>query len=648
MKVLLVSVDSKYIHLNLAVHSLKAYAESSMRLAAEEDSSEADCGEGDIRIETAEYTINQPVRKVLADIYRQDAEIIMFSCYIWNISFVESLLRNLAVIMPAAEIWLGGPEVSFDGERLMSEHGNLRGIMVGEGEATFAQLLEVYAAASDRPSEGGKDLYAGGMIRDTSAVKECGSEESVESGEVFEIAGDRVGEGFEFAGDCVSKDFEAVAGIIFRDERGNMRTTALREPLDMDGLPFPYEDMDRLTGKVMYYETSRGCPFRCSYCLSSVDRKLRFRSMDLVKRDFMRFLDNKVPQVKLVDRTFNCDHGRAAEIWRFLRDNDNGVTNFHFELAADILNQEEMEILNSLRPGQVQLEIGVQTANERTLAAISRKTDLERLCRNTQAIKASNNVHAHLDLIAGLPYEDLESFRNSFNRVFAMRPQQLQLGFLKVLKGSPMAGSCGEYGIRYTAEPPYEVMETRWLSYDDILALKDVEEMVEVYYNTGQFTRSLELLLKMHDSAYDMFAALGRWHAARGLDMVNLSRNSRFESMMSIISERAELMMEKGAAAAGKGEISEAVVLDYYSRDNVKSRPLFLGGETADKAFAKEFYSSEARYHKYLTGEALRNVDDPRILRKHTHLERTSSGYLLMDYTRRDPLTNNAMMIEID
>lgn len=604
MKVLLVSVDSKYIHLNLAVHSLKAYAESSMRLAAEEDSSEADCGEGDIRIETAEYTINQPARKVLADIYRQDAEIIMFSCYIWNISFVESLLRNLAVIMPAAEIWLGGPEVSFDGERLMSEHGNLRGIMVGEGEATFAQLLEVYAAASDRPSEGGKDLYAGG--------------------------------------------FEAVAGIIFRDERGNMRTTALREPLDMDGLPFPYEDMDRLTGKVMYYETSRGCPFRCSYCLSSVDRKLRFRSMDLVKRDFMRFLDNKVPQVKLVDRTFNCDHGRAAEIWRFLRDNDNGVTNFHFELAADILNQEEMEILNSLRPGQVQLEIGVQTTNERTLAAISRKTDLERLCRNTQAIKASNNVHAHLDLIAGLPYEDLESFRNSFNRVFAMRPQQLQLGFLKVLKGSPMAGSCGEYGIRYTAEPPYEVMETRWLSYDDILALKDVEEMVEVYYNTGQFTRSLELLLKMYDSAYDMFAALGRWHAARGLDMVNLSRNSRFESMMSILSERAELMMEKGAAAAGKGEISEAVVLDYYSRDNVKSRPLFLGGETADKAFAKEFYSSEARYHKYLTGEALRNVDDPRILRKHTHLEKTSSGYLLMDYTRRDPLTNNAMMIEID
>ena len=604
MKVLLVSVDSKYIHLNLAVHSLKAYAESSMRLAAEEDSSEADCGEGDIRIETAEYTINQPARKVLADIYRQDAEIIMFSCYIWNISFVESLLRNLAVIMPAAEIWLGGPEASFDGERLMSEHGNLRGIMVGEGEATFAQLLEVYAAALERPSEGRKDLEAGG--------------------------------------------FEAVAGIIFRDERGNMRTTALREPLDMDGLPFPYEDMDRLTGKVMYYETSRGCPFRCSYCLSSVDRKLRFRSMDLVKRDFMRFLDNKVPQVKLVDRTFNCDHGRAAEIWRFLRDNDNGVTNFHFELAADILNQEEMEILNSLRPGQVQLEIGVQTTNERTLAAISRKTDLERLCRNTQAIKASNNVHAHLDLIAGLPYEDLESFRNSFNRVFAMRPQQLQLGFLKVLKGSPMVGSCGEYGIRYTAEPPYEVMETRWLSYDDILALKDVEEMVEVYYNTGQFTRSLELLLKMHDSAYDMFAALGRWHAARGLDMVNLSRNSRFESMMSIISERAELMMEKGAAAAGKGEISEAVVLDYYSRDNVKSRPLFLGGETADKAFAKEFYSSEARYHKYLTGEALRNVDDPRILRKHTHLERTSSGYILMDYTRRDPLTNNAMMIEID
>jgi len=263
--------------------------------------------------------------------------------------------------------------------------------------------------------------------------------------------------------------------------------------------------------------------------------------------------------------------------------------------------------------------------------------DFMKLSRNVQAIKQAGNVHLHLDLIAGLPYEDMASFEKSFNDVFALRPEQLQLGFLKVLKGSPIADRCEEYGLKYTAAPPYEVLETKWISYDDLLKLKQIEEMVEVYYNSGQFVRTLELLVDEFYNAFEMFAALGKFYEKRGLDMMNLSRNSRYEKLL-----------EFGAEHVDVDKLRQLMILDYYSRENVKTRPEFLGEEAVSKEFAKEFYSLEAREHRYLTSPGLIECEDPRTLRKHTHIEKTRDGYLLFDYTRRDPITSNALIVNIE
>ncbi len=591
MKVLLASIDSKYIHSNLAVRSLKKYAEQKLR-----ESGAA------LSIEIAEYTIKMQPQKVLADIYKHDADVIMLSCYIWNRAFMGRILDDLAYVKPDVEIWLGGPEVSFDGEKVPDEFSNVRGVMMGEGEETFSKIVEGY-----------------------------------------ELSG--IGKGSINAIEA----FSEIAGIIYRDSEGNMICTPQREPLDMDDLPFAYGDPEDFENRIIYYESSRGCPFRCSYCLSSVDKKLRFRSLDLVKQELKFFLDNKVPQVKFVDRTFNCDHDRTMEIWKFLRDNDNGITNFHFEMAADILTDDEIALLGELRPGQVQLEIGVQTTNPQTLEAIQRPMDFGKLTRNVQAVKSTGNVHLHLDLIAGLPYEDMAGFEKSFNDVFSLRPEQLQLGFLKVLKGSPMADCCEEYGLKYTAAPPYEVLETKWISYDDLLKLKQVEEMVEVYYNSGQFVRTLELLVDEFESAFGLFRALGEFYEARGLDMMNLSRNSRYELLLEF---GYKLIHDKKCNGSkeelfDETKLMEAMILDYYSRENVKTRPAFLGDDAVSKEFSKEFYSMESREHRYLTSPELIDCDDPRTLRKHTHLEKTAEGYLLFDYTRRDPISNNSIIIEI-
>ncbi len=582
MKVLLASIDSKYIHSNLAVRSLKKYAEQKLRESgAFCDGACEHAGEpGVISIEIAEYTINQQPAKVMADIYKHDADVIMFSCYIWNRAFMEKLLSDLAAVRPDVDIWLGGPEVSFDSEEILVRFSNVRGIMTGEGEETFAKLLSAYAAADE-------------------------------------------------ATDYSVDNFNSVSGIIYRSSAEAIVCTLQREPLDMDQLPFVYQELSDFENRIIYYESSRGCPFRCSYCLSSIDKKLRFRSLDLVKKELKFFLDNNVRQVKFVDRTFNCDHDRTMEIWRFIRDNDNGITNFHFEMAADILKEDEIQLLRQMRPGQVQLEIGVQTTNPKTLEAIQRPMDFMKLSRNVERIKSVGNVHLHLDLIAGLPYEDISSFEKSFNDVFALRPEQLQLGFLKVLKGSPIADRCEEYGLKYTAAPPYEVLETKWISYDDLLKLKQIEEMVEVYYNSGQFVRTLELLIDRFDSAFKMFEALANWYEESGLGMINMSRNSRYENLLKFAVEI--YMTDHDSQAYDDRIFREALIYDYYSRDNVRTRPSFLGPETVDKETEREFYSRQEKN-----------------LWKHTHLERLGGRLYLFDYETRDPLTNNAMIKEVE
>lgn len=579
MKILLTAVNAKYIHSNLAVYSLAAYALE--RFA---------CDGARPEIEIAEYTINQPVGRIITDIYMKKPDLIMFSCYIWNRREIEEIVTDLGKVMPDVDIWAGGPEVSFDAADVLGRVPSLKGVICGEGEEIFFELAKIYrdaALRSERPDD---------------------------------------------------RQLQATAGIVFRDRSGEMITTMTHMPIDLSCAPFPYDSLNDFENRIIYYESSRGCPFRCSYCLSSVEKSLRFRDLKLVEKELSFFLERNVPQVKFIDRTFNCDRERALKIWRFLRDNDNGITNFHFEIAGDIMDEAQLELLSELRPGQVQLEIGVQSTNAKTLEEINRPMDFEKLSGVVDRIKSPGNVHLHLDLIAGLPFEDYESFRASFDDVFALRPEQLQLGFLKVLKGSPIAGKCEEYGLKLTEAPPYEVLETKWISFDELIKLKGVEEMTEVYYNSGQFENTVEMLLKHFDSSFEFFAELASWYGRSGMEMFSFSRNQRYENLLRFGME---------IVSAGDVEtLRNAMIMDYYLRENVKTRPGFLGEDMVEKRFSKEFYSRESREHRYLSGGRY-DTDDPRLLRKLTHIEKMGDDYYLFDYTRRDPMNNNALMIKL-
>ncbi len=589
MKFLLTTLNSKYIHSNLAVYSLKAWADSM-------------CGNGQADIEEnvteiAEYTINQPQDKVLSDIFDKKPDVLFLSCYIWNISRTAALAEDISKVRPDLDIWLGGPEVSFHEQETMENMPFIRGIMSGEGERSFGSIISAYSRDEGQRSNG--------MI----------------------LSYDRLAE---------------TAGIAYRNETGDICINERIKPLDLSQIPFPYRDLEEFSNRIIYYEGSRGCPYRCSYCLSSADKRLRLRDIEKVRAELEFFLYRNVPQVKFIDRTFNCDHSHAVGIWQFIKENDNGVTNFHFEIAADLLTDDELDFLSALRPGQVQFEAGIQTTNPETLKAINRTMDISKVRSVVSRICQAGNIHIHLDLIAGLPYEDLKSFAASFDDVFDMRPEQLQLGFLKVLKGTAMEERASEYGIIYRSHPPYEVLSTRWISYEELVMLKKIEEMVEVYYNSGQFERSLKKLLGLYTSPFEMFRQLSDWYAHRRLDMVNLSRNSRYEVFLDFAKHIYE---EEGADS---DDFLKALICDYYLRDNVKNRPLFFGESSVDKDFAAAFYRMESEEHRYLNGAAYDGADI-RFLRRITHLEKLAANrYLLFDYSDRDPMYGNARMIEID
>lgn len=567
MKFLLVAVNAKYIHSNPAVYSLRAYA-------GEELSN---------NIAIAEYTINQQMSDILSDIYLRRPEAIGLSCYIWNWNMIRSLLEELPKILPDTDIWLGGPEVSYDGPAVLEEFPWVKGIMVGEGEETFGQLVQWYV--------GGKP-----------------------------------------------DDVDKIAGLYLPGGY-----TELRAPLDLSKVPFLYDKLEVFDNRIIYYESSRGCPYRCSYCLSSIDKKVRLRDINIVKRELQFFLDNKVKQVKFVDRTFNCDHHHAMEIWRYIQEHDNGVTNFHFEISADILREDEIALLNSFRPGLAQLEIGVQSVNPQTLGAINRRMNVEQLEHIVAELRRSNNMHLHLDLIAGLPFEDYDSFVTSFNRVYRMGPEQLQLGFLKVLKGSPMAEKAAEYGICYLSKPPYEVLYTKWLSYEEVVRLKRVEEMVERYYNSNQFTHTLPVLEQVFDGPFAMYEALADYYETRGFFVESPSRAYRYQVLLQFAVEH-----DGGRESLYR----ELLLYDMYLRENLKSRPDFasdLREQEECKAFIREFYRREEQERKYLPGYA---AYDKKQLSKMTHLEpfaytvwdaeAAKEGgicYVLFDYKERSPLT---------
>ena len=541
MKILLAACNAKYIHSNLAVYDLKAYS-----------------SDYDKEVLLREYTINQPKDEILKDIYGSGADVVCFSCYIWNISFVREMIRDLAKILPETAFWAGGPEVSYDAEKFLTEMPEMTGVLVGEGEKTFHDLLEYYIDGKGSLGE--------------------------------------------------------IRGIAYRDGE-EIRHNGWRELMNLSEIPFVYEHLEEFENRIIYYESSRGCPFSCSYCLSSIDKKLRFRDLELVKKELQFFLDHKVPQVKFVDRTFNCKHEHAMAIWKYILEHDNGVTNFHFEVSADLLRDEEMDLMAKMRPGLIQLEIGVQSTNPETIRAIHRHMDLDKLKRCVDRVHSFRNIHQHLDLIAGLPYEDYDTFHRSFNDVYQMKPDQLQLGFLKVLKGSLMQGEAEKYGIVHKEKEPYEVLSTNWLPYGDVLKLKAVESMVEVYYNSGQFQHTLEYLVPLAKDAFTFYESLGAFYEKKGYSEISHSRMRRYEILLEYLQEETEVSVEKA---------SQKMLYDLYLREKLKKRPSFAPDQ---KVYETAIWDYRKANH----------------IPKTAHIEVFEDGRaVLFDYERRDPLSNNA------
>ena len=583
MKFLLTAVNAKYIHSNPAIYSLRAYAGVTYEQ----------------HIELAEYTINHSLQSILTGIYEKKPDVIGFSCYIWNIRMIEELLEELPKIMPRVPIWVGGPEVTYRAAEFLEQHPSVQGVMVGEGEATFLEVLRYYL------------------------------EEPI--------------------------SLSQIAGIVYRDEKGRIIQNEPRELTNLDRLPFLYHNLEPFTNRIIYYETGRGCPYRCSYCLSSIDKTVRLRSFSVVREELQFFLDHQVTQVKFVDRTFNCNRKHAMDIWQYLIEHDNGVTNFHFEIEADILSEEELALLAKARPGLFQMEIGVQTANPETLHEIRRTARLDRIEHAVAQLKRAGNIHVHLDLIAGLPFEDYESFGHSFDTVYAMEPEQLQLGFLKVLWGSYMQEKAKDYELKYLTTAPYEVLSTKWLSYGDVVRLKRVEEMVELYYNSNQFTTTLPLLEAFFARPFAMYQALADFYEDNGYFVTTPSRIYRYQVLLDFI-----LSIAPGEHLA---YFKEALTYDIYLRENAKSRPIFAPDLQEYKNVITDFYREEAENHRFLPESS---QYDARQLQRMTHLEvlqypvfskekmaelknrlweKEESYFVLFDYASRNPLTYEARVV---
>lgn len=540
-------------------------------------------GEYSENVELAEFTINNQKDYILEEIYKKNPDVLCLSCYIWNIDYVESVAKEFHKICPDVPIWVGGPEVSYEVRAFLEKNRFVEGIMIGEGEETFKELCRHYI---DK--------------------------------------------------DIVLSD---IKGLAYRKEDKSISVTQPRGIMDMSKIPFCYNTMEDFSNRIIYYESSRGCPFSCSYCLSSVDKTLRFRDIELVKRELKFFIDQNVPQIKFVDRTFNCNHKHAMAIWQFIKENDNGITNFHFEISADLINEEELALISDMRPGLIQLEIGVQSTNDTTIREIHRTMNLERLKDIVAKIQKGGNIHEHLDLIAGLPYEGYESFKKSFDEIYELKPNQLQLGFLKVLKGSYMYEHAKEYGIVYHDGPPYEVLKTNWLSFDEVLKIKQVEEMLEVYYNSGQFEITMKVLEKLFDSAFDMFRQLGEYYEQKGYFGMNHSRI-----------RRCEILLEFVKAYESTREyvhiIEQALIYDLYYRENCKSRPSWAC-DVAEFKHMTHYYCKNGKLSHVepflydFPGKDVKSIDAiPQKL--------SEPIWVLFHYDKRDPLDNQAYVEHVD
>lgn len=605
MRFLLCGINAKYIHSNLAIFSLKAYADRKKIPGAE--------------VILKEYTINNYVEDILQDLYEEKADVVIFSCYIWNISFVRELAAELKKVSPNVKIWAGGPEVSYAANKFLMENPAFDLIMQGEGEEVFSELIRLVVEDNTNPTN------------------------DIDMSKLQKLQGIAVRDFTEKAA------FENAESNI--ENKTKIINTGFAPLMDMDTIPFVYEDFHLFEHKILYYETSRGCPFRCSYCLSSVDKTVRFRSLPVVKKELDAFLAAKVPQVKFVDRTFNCNRKRAIDIWSYLVEHDNGITNFHFEISSDLLGEEELELFAKMRPGLIQLEIGVQSTNGETVDAIHRHMDLEKLFHYVDRVHMLGNIHQHLDLIAGLPYENYERFGISFDDLYAHEPDQLQLGFLKVLKGTVMEEEVKKYNILYRNQPPYEVLGTKWLSYDEIILLKGVEELVELYYNSGQYTLTLKYAVPFFESPFRFYELFSAWYRGKGYHKLNHNRLEKYnilrEFLRKYIDEKEWNILD------------EIMLYDMYLRENVKGRPVWAKDTAQYKKEWKVLYREQGE--KLFPEDVQAGIYDSKKAANQSHIEvfeidikkfeqsgkvEKKQVFCLFDYSRRNPLNRAARTVE--
>ncbi len=559
-KVILAALNAKYIHSNLALRYLSRFQDNNQKH----------------HMETMEFTINQRLDFIAEELFRKQPDVVLFSCYIWNVEMLRQLCPILKKIMPDCVIGFGGPEVSYESETFLGENPAVDFVMRGEGELVFTKYLEHL---------------------DTGIPATLGEIESLTYRQGEEIF-----------------------------------STPQMHPMDLALLPFPYEDdFSDVQNQIIYYESSRGCPYHCGYCLSSVENGVRFVPLDKVLSDLQKFLDKNVPQVKFIDRTFNCKKSHAMAIWKYLHEHDNGVTNFHFEITADLIDQETIDFLKTVRKGLFQFEIGVQSTNPQTIRAINRNVDFAALSEIVQQIKDGGNIHQHLDLIAGLPYEDYDSFGRSFNDVYALHPEQLQLGFLKVLKGSMLHQKQEEFEIVYHDTAPYEVLTTHELPFADTLRLKYVEEMVETYYNSGRFLHTLAYLVPLYESPFAFFEALSQFWIRENYHYLGVSRMGLFDVLWRFVEQNPKVEKRK---------LQWEMKFDIALHEKPKKLPAWLTvtneEQWHDKVFA--FYGNPALWQKCLphyksNKEAIRQ----------THLEvfgDEAQKAVLFDYGKRDLLGN--------
>lgn len=653
MRFLLCGINAKYIHSNLAIFSLKAYADRKKIPGAE--------------IILKEYTINNYVEDILQDLYEEKADVVIFSCYIWNISFVRELAAELKKVSPDVKIWAGGPEVSYAANKFLMENPAFDLIMQGEGEEVFSELIRLTVEEKCRI----KDVYK--QSESKKVLSEIVEKRySIERKQAVKEEKDI--EDKDFAGEDnvyptnyidMSK-LQKLQGIAVRDFSGKAAlgnaesnienktkiiNTGFATLMDMDAIPFVYEDFHLFEHKILYYETSRGCPFCCSYCLSSVDKTVRFRSLPIVKKELDAFLEAKVPQVKFVDRTFNCNRQRAIDIWSYLVEHDNGITNFHFEISSDLLGEEELELFAKMRPGLIQLEIGVQSTNGETVDAIHRHMDLDKLFHYVDRVHALGNIHQHLDLIAGLPYENYERFGVSFDDLYAHEPDQLQLGFLKVLKGTVMEEEVKKYNILYRNQPPYEVLGTKWLSYDEIILLKGVEELVELYYNSGQYTLTLKYAVPFFESPFRFYEMFSAWYRGKGYHKLNHNRLEKYNILREFLREHIH--------ENEWDTLDEIMLYDMYLRENVKGRPAWAKDTAQYKKEWKALYREQGE--KLFPEDVQAGIYDSKRAANQSHIEvfeinikkfeqsgqvEKKQVFCLFDYSRRNPLNRAARTVE--